>query len=125
MPAAAAPVERPPTAPPTAAPLPAAPPPSPAKPTLSAAEIAALRTRGDALLATGDIVSARLFYERAAEGGDAQAALMAGQTFDPGFLARAGVRGVRGDKAQASEWYRRAGALGSAEADRRLKTLGK
>jgi TPR repeat protein len=119
-PASSAPVEQP-----AAAAPPVAAPPAPAKPALPPAEIAALRARGDALLATGDIVSARLFYERAAEGGDAQAALLAGQTFDPGFLARAGVRGVRGDRAQAAQWYHRAGALGSAEADRRLKILGK
>jgi hypothetical protein len=61
----------------------------------SAAEIAALVMRGDAFLSTGDIVSARLFYERAADGGDGNAALRLGATFDPGFLSWAGVRGLR------------------------------
>ena len=37
----------------------------------AAAEIAALVARGDAFLSTGDIVTARLFYERAADGGTA------------------------------------------------------
>jgi hypothetical protein len=61
------------------------------------AEIAALVTRGDAFLNAGDIVSARLFYERAADGGDGGAALRLGATFDPGFLSRTGVRGAPGD----------------------------
>jgi len=56
------------------------------------AEIAALVARGDALLSTGDIVSARLFYERAADRGDGGAALRLGATFDPGFLARITAR---------------------------------
>ena len=41
-------------------------------------------------------------------------------TFDPAFLNRAGVRGVRGDPEQASFWYQRARDLGrAAEADQR------
>jgi hypothetical protein len=39
---------------------------------LPAEEVAALLARGDALFGNGDIASARLFYERATEGGDAQ-----------------------------------------------------
>src|SRR5215472_6593506 len=86
------------------------PPPtlSPPNQRLSAAEIAALVTRGDAFLSAGDIVSARLFYERAADGGDGGAALRLGATFDPGFLSRTGVRGAPGDPSRATSWYRRA-----------------
>src|ERR1051326_6851127 len=43
----------------------------PASPAPSATEIAALLARGDALIAKGDLASARLFYERAAEIGRA------------------------------------------------------
>jgi hypothetical protein len=88
---------------------------------LSAAEIAAFLARGDKFLGTGDIASARLFYESAADAGDALAALRLGTTFDPAFLRRAGIRGVRGDPAQALSWYRRAGDLGRRDADRSVE----
>lgn len=115
----------PPAAPRAAAPPQALPPPvlSPAGQQLSATEIAALVTRGDAFLSAGDIASARLFYERAADAGDGGAALRLGATFDPTFLDRAGVRGNPGDPAQAESWYRRARDLGDAAAAVRLKNL--
>jgi type II secretory pathway predicted ATPase ExeA len=100
--------------------VPAVPPPAPRLP---AEAIAELLARGDAYLAAGDLVSARLFYERAADGGDGQAALVVGQTFDPAVMARLGLRGARGDAAKAAEWYRRALALGTTEADRLLRNL--
>ena len=87
------------------------------------AEIAALVTRGDAFLSAGDIVSARLFYERAADGGDGGAALRLGATFDPGFLSRTGIRGAPTDPAQASSWYRRALDLGNGAAQKALRDL--
>ena len=87
------------------------------------AENAALVTRGDAFLSTGDIVSARLFYERAADGGDGGAALRLGATFDPGFLSRTGIRGAPTDPAQASSWYRRALDLGNSAAQEALRDL--
>jgi hypothetical protein len=90
---------------------------------LARAEIAALVTRGDDFLKAGDVASARLFYERAADAGDGAAALRLGATFDPGVLARAGIRGIAGDPAQASSWYRRARDLGEAAAAERLKGL--
>src|SRR5580704_5986170 len=90
---------------------------------LSAADIAALVTRGDAFLSAGDIASARLFYERAADAGDGAAALRLGATFDPNFLGRVGVRGDPGDAARAASWYRRARDLGDAAAAERLKSL--
>jgi TPR repeat protein len=86
-------------------------------------ETAALVARGDSFLSVGDIVSARLFYEHAAEAGDGAAALRLGATFDPDFLGKAGVRGVIGDTAQALSWYRRARDLGNPAAAERLKDL--
>jgi TPR repeat protein len=72
------------------------------------------------------MVSARLFYERAAGGGDGGAALRLGATFDPGFLSRTGVRGAAGDPTQASSWYRRALDLGNPAAQKeRLKNLAR
>lgn len=86
-------------------------------------EIAALVARGDEFLTTGDIVSARLYYERAANAGNGHAAMLMGETFDPAFLGRAGVRGVRGDADAAATWYRRAQDLGDPDAARRFELL--
>jgi len=87
--------------------------------------MAALVSRGDTFLSAGDIVSARLFYERAAEGGDGGAALRLGTTFDPALLSRTGARGVLYDPAQASSWYRRAAELGNLAAQEYLQNLEK
>jgi hypothetical protein len=89
----------------------------------SPAEITALIARGDQLLATGDLASARLFYERAADIGDGEAALKLGKTFDPVFLSFGRLSGVRGDPGTAIPWYRRARDLGRAEAESQLKRL--
>jgi hypothetical protein len=94
-----------------------------ASPRLSTEENAELLARGDALLRTGDVASARLFYERAANAGEARAALRVGATFDPAFLGPDALRGVRSDPAEASYWYRRARDLGEPEAEPRLKSL--
>jgi hypothetical protein len=92
---------------------------------LSAAEMAALLSRGDDFLRAGDIVSARLFYERAADGGDGRAALRLGTTFDPAFLSQTGAWGTRDNPAQASSWYRRAVGLGNLAAQEYLQNLEK
>jgi hypothetical protein len=83
-----------------------------------------LLTRGDQFLSQSDVASARLFYERAAEAGDGRGALRMGMTFDPVFLARLRLHGVRTDKAQAIVWYRRASALGNAEAEFLQREVG-
>jgi len=89
---------------------------------LSAADTAALLARGDVLFSKGDVVAARLFYERAAHAGEGQAALKLGETFDPVFLDKARLRGARGDLSTALSWYRRARDLGVAEAEILLKS---
>jgi len=81
-----------------------------------AIDASAFLVRGDALLGYGDVASARLFYERAADAGNAQAAIRMGGTFDPLFLAKARLNGVRGDPAVALKWYKRAQELGASEA---------
>jgi hypothetical protein len=121
----------PPSAPPLVptegqSPLPVAPPavadvqPDPG---LSASETRALVTRGDAFRSAGDITSARLYYERAADAGDGQAALRLAESFDGVTLTLSGVHGVAADPAKALSWYRRARELGMAGADQRIESL--
>lgn len=92
-------------------------------PAISADVLALLLRRGEALLAVGDVLSARLFYERAAAGGDGRAATGAGKTCDPLFLSEIGARGIQGDPAAAKAWYRRAIDLGDQSAAERLKRI--
>jgi TPR repeat protein len=96
--------------------MPSTPDPLPVQPRLSASEIAALLSRGDASFAIGDVSSARAFYERAADAGEGRAALRLGHTFDPVFLDFAHLR-MRGDAAMAESWYRRARELGETGAE--------
>ena len=91
--------------------------------TLLPAETGALMARSDALLATGDIAAARLFYQRAAEQGLAAAATALGQTFDPLYLEQAHVRGIHGEPAIAAGWYRKASAAGDRQGEIRLARL--
>jgi hypothetical protein len=81
------------------------------------------REQGEALLASGDIVSARRFFEYAASRGDSAAARQAGQTYDAAFLHRAGTRGIPGDGDMATYWYRQAAADGDLQAAENLKRL--
>jgi hypothetical protein len=106
------------SAPPAATPAATAPEAvAPKQPSSTPVETAPLLERGDQLFGVGDIASARLFYERAADAGDGQAALRLGETYDPVFLERAKLRAIKGDRAAAVFWYRRARELGVAEAE--------
>ena len=90
---------------------------------LDAAEVAALIKRGQEFLKSGDIASARLVLRRAANTGNAQAALTLGATFDGTVLTELGVLGFTRDEDQARFWYRKAAEWGSKEAERRLGKL--
>ena len=70
-----------------------------------------------------DVTAARLAFRRAAESGDAQAALALGGTFDPLVLKSLGAVGVAADPAQARGWYQKAAELGSRDARQRLNQL--
>ncbi|MBV9971229.1 MAG: hypothetical protein JO228_14685 [Xanthobacteraceae bacterium] len=85
--------------------------------------MATLITRGQTYVANGDIVSARIVFRRAAEAGNAQAALALGGTYDPLVLKSLGVIGVGADAAQARAWYHKAAELGSLEASQRIDQL--
>jgi TPR repeat protein len=91
--------------------------------TFSAAEIAGLLARGDWLFATGDITSARLLYERAADAGEARAAVRLGESFDPAYLDGSHPRGLQEDRDMAVFWYRHARDLGATGVASRLKKL--
>jgi TPR repeat protein len=85
--------------------------------------IASLLKRADGLMASGDVAAARLVLRRAADVGDAHAALTLAETYDPAILEKLGVHGVVPDLAMARSWYEKARASGSAEAPQRLETL--
>lgn len=105
-----------------AAPTPA---PKPALRPLDAEEIAMLLKRGGELIASGNIVAARLVYRHAAEAGEARAAFALAETYDPLVLERLGTKGLSADVAMAQTWYEKARELGSTEAPRRLEMLAK
>ena len=86
-------------------------------------ELAALLKRAKSLLAIGDITSARLLLERAADAQEAEAALMLAGTYDPQVLGSQDLRSVTPDPAAARVWYQKAAQLGSADARRRLGQL--
>jgi hypothetical protein len=91
-------------------------PPEAAVKIKSAAMIGMLIERGDAALAEGDVIAARMLFERAASLGSASAATSAGKTYDIEFLLRIGARGIRADPAVAAAWFRKAAALGDPDA---------
>jgi hypothetical protein len=80
--------------------------PDRAEPRLTPEEIKTLLDRGDALVSMADIASARLFYERAAAVGNAEAAVRLGATYDADFLAQ--LRHMGRDRTIAQYWYQRA-----------------
>ena len=94
-------------------------------------EITDLIRRGNELIIRGDLASARLVLQRAAEAGDPQAALVLAGTYDPVMLVKVGIQGfardiVEGfapDAALARRWYQWAKELGSMEAVQRLEML--
>lgn len=79
--------------------------------------------QGEQFVASGDLTTARQVFRRAAEAGDAAAALALGATYDPGVLAKIGVQGVGADIEKARAWYEKAKAFGSPEAPRRIEML--
>ncbi len=80
------------------------------------AEVHKLIERGQKRIAIGDISLARLLFERAANGGSAQAAFALAETYDPNLIWRLGAVGLTGDKQKARFWYLQAQKL-----DRRMQ----
>lgn len=85
--------------------------------------IADLMAHGQKMIDLGQIAGARSYFKRAAEAGSADAAYALGLTYEPSFLDRVGVQGMRADPAEARAWYERAQELGSQAAKQRLEEL--
>ncbi len=88
-------------------------------------EIKLLMERGEQFATAGDLAAARLVFRRAAEAGNANAAIALGATYDPTVLARLGAVGIDADVETARRWYQKAESFGSSEATRRLSILAK
>jgi hypothetical protein len=125
-PPAAIPVAPPPVAvaSPVAPPAAVQPPQADVVRNLDQREIQALVRRGQELLSSGDVQSARLLLQRGAEARDARAALLLGSTYDPASLRQLGASGLA-DVAQARSWYQRARELGEPGAQRQIEALAR
>ena len=91
---------------------------------LDAEELAALLKRARGMIAIGDIASARLLLERAADDAqEASAALLLAQTYDPAVLGTPDMRSITPDPAMARSWYQKAARFGSMDAQQRLAQM--
>ena len=88
--------------------------------TIRGHQIALWVKRGEEFIAAGDFVSARRVFQRATERGNAKAAFMLAETYDPAALDIRAM-GVAPDMAKAHLWYEKAKNLGSPEAVRKLE----
>ena len=82
-----------------------------------------LIAHGHKMIAVGYFAGARAYYQRAAEAGSGDAALAAGATYDPAFIAALRVQGIKPDREAAETWYTRASALGVADRTQALASL--
>ncbi len=105
--------------------VPEAQPKSEAIDKLPSEQIAQLLKRGNDLISSGDLAAARLVLKRAAQAGDARAALALAGTYDPVTLQRFPVHGLSPDLAMARHWYEKAKELGSPDALGRLEMLAR
>lgn len=80
-------------------------------------------SKGEALLKTGDLVSARQFFLKAHGLGLAEAAYGVGQCYDPAVYTAMNVHGLKPDAAKARDWYEKAAAAGHEKAKAALQAL--
>jgi hypothetical protein len=92
-------------------------------PTARSPEVREVAEQGEQFAEVGDLVTARLLFQRAAEAGDATAATALGATYDPTVIEKIGVVGISADVEKARFWYQKAWNLGSSDAKRRLDLL--
>lgn len=94
-----------------------------AVPPVTQPSLEALIDKGNSHLDAGELEPARGFFERAAEQGSGEAAMLVGMTFDPHFLEPLGLMDPGPDARRATMWYLRAIDLGNEEAKARVQTL--
>jgi TPR repeat protein len=95
----------------------------PPAPQAADAEVARLMERAERLLEEGDVGTARILLERAAEAGSPLATFMLAESYNPTVLFYWSTVGTRGDVAKAQQLYAKAAADGVEAAKDRLKTL--
>ncbi len=96
---------------------------APARATPAPRQITLWIDQGRQFFDAGDLVAARILFQRAANAGDSAAAVAMGATYDPVILAGRGFRGVVSDREKARSWYERAREMGSPEGPRRIEML--
>jgi TPR repeat protein len=87
-----------------------------------ATQIGDLVSRGERMVAAGDIASARLYFQAAARKGSRQGAAALARSYDPAFVPR-GDNGVSSNRKIAIHWYGVAARLGDTEAGARRRAL--
>jgi TPR repeat protein len=91
--------------------------------TTGSSDLVRLLARATLFLSQGNVSTARLFLELAAERGSASAIFALAETYDPAVLAAWGTFGTQGDPAKAKDLYQKALAGGVQEATDRLRFL--
>jgi len=81
-------------------------------PALPRDEVEGYLARGEQLLKTGDVATARLFFARAAEAGEARGALAMARSFDPEVLRTLRIYGIQPNLEEAARWRAKAKNLG-------------
>lgn len=76
-----------------------------------AQQLANFVARGEQLLTSGEVVSARLFFQRAAAQGDPRGARGLARSYDPAVLKGLPVVGLEGNREEADRWYLKAADL--------------
>jgi TPR repeat protein len=98
-------------------------PPPAAAISLEAPLVSSYLMNGNLLFERGDIASARLFFQEAANAGSVQAMVAVGKTYDPNILSQLGIRGFSPDPVKAAEWYVKANQAGDSESAERKFSL--
>ena len=80
---------------------------------------------GQKMVEVGYLAGARAYFKRAVEAGSGEAALLLGACYDPAFIEKIGVQGIKPDPQEARNWYERAKQLGIADADAKLAELAR
>jgi hypothetical protein len=86
----------------------AAPPARTVHPAISLAEAEGYLAKAEAALRSGDLIVARSFFDRLAQGGDPRGALGMARTYDHLELRKLPVFGLKADPAIAEKWRERA-----------------